>query len=139
MTKKWCFLTSVTKRVLGSIKRLLEYDIEYNGTPSGNYGLVTTCPQHTSRGGVKNFFLLIFLPKTWFFSMIFQKIGAREVKNCRKIEKNFYLISLYIFFKKFKKMWNFENFWPIHFSHWNPSSITIMSQDVSKNYIHRIE
>ena len=84
--KKWCFLTSVTKRVLGIIKRLLEYDIEYYGTPSGNYGLVTTCPQHTSGGGQKNF-LLIFWPKTWFFSMIFQKIGAREVKNCRKIEE----------------------------------------------------
>ena len=39
--KKWCFLTSVAKRVLGIIKRLLEYDIEYNGTPSGNYRAVS--------------------------------------------------------------------------------------------------
>ena len=58
----------MTKRVLGIIKRLLEYDIEYNGTPSGNYGLVTTCPQHTSRGGVKkNFFAHFFAKNVIFF------------------------------------------------------------------------
>ena len=100
--KKWYFLTSVTKRVLGSIKRLSEYDIEYYGTPSGSYGLVPTCPQHTSRGGAKIFFAHFFCQKTWFFSMIFQKIGAREVKNCRKIEKKFTKF-INIFQKIFKK------------------------------------
>ena len=95
MTKKWYFLTSVTKRVLGSIKRLLEYDIEYYRTPSGNYGLVPTCPQHTSRGGVKkNFFstnFCRFYAKIKIFWTMFWTTAHYRWQNSSKISQILFL------------------------------------------------
>ena len=95
LPKKWCFSTSVAKRVLGSIKRLLEYDIEYYGTPSGNYGLVPTWPQHTCRGGVKKFFFhnfLSFLCKNRdFFGPCFGPQPITGGKIRQKFRKIFFL------------------------------------------------
>ena len=94
--KKWCFLTSVAKRVLGIIKRLLEYDIEYYGTPSGSYGLVPTCPQHTCRGRrSKNFFhnFLSFLCKNRdFFGPCFGPQPIRGGKIRQKFCKFFFRV-----------------------------------------------
>ena len=95
----------MTKQVLGSIKRLSEYDIEYYGTPSGSYGLVPTCPQHTSRGGQKIFShkLLSFLCKNQdFFGPCFglQPITGGKIRQ--KFRK-FFSQSLLISFKKKRK------------------------------------
>ena len=86
---------SVTKRVLGSIKRLSEYDIEYYDTPSGSYGLVPTCPQHTSRGGQKNSTTFCrFDAKIKIFWTMFWAKEHYSLQDSSKISKIFYFQSL---------------------------------------------
>ena len=95
----------MTKRVLGSIKRLLEYDIEYYGTPSGNYGLVPTCPQHTCRGGGQKIFsqlFVVFMQKSRFFWTMFWVKDHYRSKNSSKIGKFFFPEFMNIFQKKRK-------------------------------------
>ena len=98
--KKWCFSTSVTKRVLGSIKRLLEYDIEYYGTPSGNYELVPACPQHTCRGGVKKIFFTTFCRFYAKIEIFLDHVLDHSPLEVAKFVKNF----AKIFFSEFSNI-----------------------------------
>ena len=80
--KKWYFLTSLEKLVIGITKNVLEYDIEYQLTPSGDYGFVPTCPRHTSRGGQPHFFS--HMAKYLSFFAVFRELKRPKIAHDTK-------------------------------------------------------